>query len=361
MLLRHRPAPPGKRQQQQQQHHTAGSATASAMLNVNKKKKCPFCLDETHQAEDCMKIQGYKERKEIAKSFSKCLICLNSGHKATNCRSKVNCRICGGRRHVSIYNSSNRSEKLNAMPAEQEQAGILGKVADLESETLGKIHYLAHRIAIWENAETTKVRIVFDASCKEAKNGVSINDCLHVGPSLTPLLFDILLRFRQFKICLIGDTEKAFLNIGITEDDRNCLCFLWISDIKADKPQVQVYHYNTVVFGVNLSPFLLNAVLRHHVELFKAIDQEFVSKLIESFYVDDLVTGCDTTKEAFCLYEKARDRLKEASFSLKKWKSNDATLMEKINKEEKTSQAKGRDKKEPSEEELVSVLHKSSG
>ena len=42
---------------------------------------------------------------------------LNSGHKATNCRSKVNCRICGGRHHVSICKSSNLSEKLNAMSA----------------------------------------------------------------------------------------------------------------------------------------------------------------------------------------------------------------------------------------------------
>jgi len=35
--------------------------------------------------------------------------------------------------------------------------------------------------------------------------------------------------------------------------------------------------------------------------------------------------------------------------------------MKKINKEERTSQAEGRDKQEPSEEEFVSGLHKSSG
>ena len=200
-----------------------------------------------------------------------------------------------------------------------------------------------------------------DASCKETKIGVSLNDCLHVGPPLTPLLFDILLRFRQYKTCLIGDIEKAFLNIGVTEADRNCLRFLWTNDIKADKPIVQVYRYNTVVFGVNSSPFLFNAVLRHHVESFKATDPEFVSKLTESFYVDDLVTGCDTTGEAFCLYKKARGRLKEASFALRKWKSNDSTLMEKINEEERISQTEGRDKQEPCKEKCVSGLSESSG
>ena len=45
----------------------------------------------------------------------------------------------------------------------------------------------------------------------------------------------------------------------------------------------------------------------------------------------------------------------------RKWKSNPATLMEKINKEERTSQAEGRDKQEPSKEGIVSRLHKSSG
>ena len=251
--------------------------------------------------------------------------------------------------------------KYDEIIKEQEQAGIVEKVAHLESEPPGKVHYLAHRAVIRELAETTKVRIVFDASCKETKNGVSLNDCLHVGPPLTPLLFDILLRFRQYKTCVIGDIEKAFLNIGVTEADRNCLRFLWTSDIKADKPIVQVYRYNTVVFGVNSSPFLLNAVLRHHVESFKATDPEFVSKLSESFYVDDLVTGSDTTEEAFCLYKKARGRLKEASFALRKWKSNDSTLMEKINEEERISQAEGRDKQEPCKEKCVSGLSESSG
>ena len=68
MLLQHQPAPPMK-QQQQQQHHTNVNATASAMLNVNKKKKCPVCLVETHQAEDCRKIREYHERKDIVKKF----------------------------------------------------------------------------------------------------------------------------------------------------------------------------------------------------------------------------------------------------------------------------------------------------
>ena len=60
------------------------------------------------------------------------------------------------------------------------------------------------------------MRVVHDASAKLAKgDDPSLNDCLYAGPSLSPLIFDILLRFRTNKVAVTGDTEKAFLNISI--------------------------------------------------------------------------------------------------------------------------------------------------
>ena len=56
--------------------------------------------------------------------------------------------------------------------------------------------YLPHQAVCRENSETTKVRVVYDASCKDGKTSTSLNDCLHKGPALTPLIFDILLRLE---------------------------------------------------------------------------------------------------------------------------------------------------------------------
>ena len=56
-----------------------------------------------------------------------------------------------------------------------------------------KVSYLPHSAVIREAAETTKVRVVYDASCNGKNTRTLLNDCLHVGPSLTPLIFDILL------------------------------------------------------------------------------------------------------------------------------------------------------------------------
>ena len=55
--------------------------------------------------------------------------------------------------------------------------------------------------------------MVYDASSKEGKK--SLNDCLHVGPSLTPMVYDMFLRFMENRIVLVGDIEKAFLNVEV--------------------------------------------------------------------------------------------------------------------------------------------------
>ena len=61
--------------------------------------------------------------------------------------------------------------------------GIIEKVADDDYGVVGKIHYLPHRAVVRCNKETTKVRVVFDASAKKG-NEPSLNDCFYAGPCL---------------------------------------------------------------------------------------------------------------------------------------------------------------------------------
>ena len=136
--------------------------------------------------------------------------------------------------------------------------------------------FLPHRAVVCNEAETTKVWIVYDASCYDARTGCSLNDYLHVGPSLTPLMFDTLLRFREKPIALFGDIEKAFLNLEIDPSDRDCLRYLWVKDIYSEQPEIIVCKFNRVVFGVNSSPPLLNTVLQLHLNRYKEVDPKFV-------------------------------------------------------------------------------------
>ena len=173
---------------------------------------------------------------------------------------------------------------------------------------------------------TTRVSIVYDASSKECKGGTSLNDCLHVGPSLNPLLHSILVRFRENRVALVGDIEKAFLNVEVDESDRDCLRFLWVNDIDCEKLETVVYRFRRVVFGLNASPFLLNATIRHHVSPYRETDPEFVQKVLESFYVDDLVSGESTVEKAFQLYDKTKSRMAQGGFKLRKWLTNSNLL-----------------------------------
>ena len=56
-----------------------------------------------------------------------------------------------------------------------------------------KTHYLPHQAVLREEHDTTKTRVVFNASSK--LKDPSLNEQLHQGPCLLPLLFDILCRF----------------------------------------------------------------------------------------------------------------------------------------------------------------------
>ena len=117
------------------------------------------------------------------------------------------------------------------------RSGIIERVHTTECQAVGKVHYLPHHGVVQRDALTTKLRIVFDASSRATKESASLNDCQYSGPALTPTVFKILLRFRDRKIALVWDIEKAFLNISVQEHDRDVLRFLWIDSFEKDDPK----------------------------------------------------------------------------------------------------------------------------
>lgn len=125
------------------------------------------------------------------------------------------------------------------------------------------------------------------------------------------------------------ETLRAFLNIGIDKEDRDSVRFLWIKD-PPDLSRVVVYRFCRFVFGLDASPFLLNATLRHHITKFMDDDPDFVSKLLESFYVDDFVGGGASSEEVTDLYSKTSRRMLDGGFKLRKWMTNDARVRGKI-------------------------------
>ena len=93
--------------------------------------------------------------------------------------------------------------EYNHIIQEQSLQGIISDVDPL--------HYFPHHQVVREDKQTTKVRIVYDASAKSTRP--SLNDCLHAGLSLISDISDVLMRFRYHQIALAADIEKAFLMV----------------------------------------------------------------------------------------------------------------------------------------------------
>ena len=108
---------------------------------------------------------------------------------------------------------------------------------------------------------------------------------------LLTLVYDILLRFRLQKIVLISDIKQAFLNVGIREEDCDYIRFLWFKDIFSENPEITVYRFLRVVFGLICSPFLLNATVKHHASKYSTKWKYFVEKILRDLYVDDSTSG----------------------------------------------------------------------
>ena len=98
---------------------------------------------------------------------------------------------------------SNKLKEYDDIIKSQLQEGFVEIAPEIADEN--KEFYLPHKPVYPEDAETTKVRSVFDPSAKATKGSSSLNGCLETGPTLQNLLWDILVRNRFKPTCLCAD------------------------------------------------------------------------------------------------------------------------------------------------------------
>ena len=215
-------------------------------------------------------------------------------------------------------------EEYDEIMQEQLKDGILEPVS--HQPTGDTIHYIPHHAVIKENAETTKLRIVYDCSAKSDKTKPSLNDCLQIGPSLQPLIFDILLKNRMNRYCIIGDIKKAFHQINIDLFDRDVQRLLWYNNLQ----DMKIIHlrFTKVIFGSGPSPYILGAALEKHLEKYKKDYQHTVKELLENTYVDDIQSGSNEKVDLHKFKQEATMIMAEGHFQLHKWHSNIPDLEE---------------------------------
>lgn len=200
---------------------------------------------------------------------------------------------------------------------------LLKHMVQVPDETHEPDHafYLPHHGVVRETSTSTKLRVVFNGSCK-VSTGKSLNELLHTGQKLQKDIFDVLLWVRQFKYLFNADIEKMYRQINVHPNDWKFQRILWKQNEKIVK-----YELTTVTYGLACAPYL---ALRCVAQLIQDEGEKYplaIDTMTHGRYVDDIFGGADTVEQA---QEKARqvlDLCMAGGFPLRKWNSNETQVL----------------------------------
>lgn len=240
-------------------------------------------------------------------------------------------------RHPTTDSSQLLMQRYSATFKQWEDHGIIEEVPVLNTKAL--IHYLPHQIVLTPQKLTTKIRPVFDASAS-CEKGHALNDHLYRGPIFLPEMLGILLRFRNNSIVLLADIEKAFLQIAINEDQRDFTRFIWLNDINQPLTNSNIKHYRfaRIPFGIKCCPFMLAAVIRHHL---CASQSPLADTILQNLYVDNLMLTFSTPSNAIDAYTEIKQIFKDACMNIRTFLSNSKAVHEAIPPEDRQEKFAG--------------------
>ena len=183
--------------------------------------------------------------------------------------------------------------------------------------------YLPHHAVMKEDSLTTKIRVVFDGSAKTS-SGVSLNDSLMVGPTIQDDLFALLTRFRSHRYALTADIEKMYRQVLVHPDDAS-----YQKNLFRETPNetLKEFSLDTITYGTTCASFLAIRSLHQLADDEGSKYPIAAAVLKQDFYVDDLLTGANTRREAMLLRDDLNALLEKGCFPLRKWASNDPSFV----------------------------------
>jgi hypothetical protein len=235
------------------------------------------------------------------------------------------------RRLASLWSSLIRKpdvlETFTATLAEQEASGIIERCTEGSDES-GPFYYIPLQVVERPDSNTTKIRIVIDASSHQ-KNELSLNDCLYAGPTILQPLLGILLRARLPKFLMTSDLEKAFHKVHLQERFRNVTRFLWLKNPENGTTSTNflIYRFARLPFGVSCSPFLLALTIMVYLE---QKPDEMNQRILENLYVDNLMLASNDETDMQKNYKKLKEVFNGMQMNIREFASNSESSMKDI-------------------------------
>lgn len=272
-----------------------------------------------------------RDQREVYSEFREQLVRSDDGWYETGLPWKGDHPPLPNNRNGSLRRLANLQRKLRQTAMTESYAEIIEKqkadgiVETASDQPCGVEFYIPHKPVVREAAESTKLRIVYDASARAYPEAPSLNECLNAGPPLQNRLWNVLVRLRFHPVAVTGDLKQAFLQVRIKEAERDALRFHWRAD---EHSEIETLRFTRALFGLAPSPFLLGGVIEQHLESWESRAPNVVAEIRKSMYVDDLISGKTTVKKAQLFKQEATEIFHDATFTLHKWHSNAAELEE---------------------------------
>ncbi|XP_070854723.1 uncharacterized protein [Drosophila suzukii] len=162
-----------------------------------------------------------------------------------------------------------------------------------------------HHTVIKDDSLTTKMRVVYDASCKTS-NGRSLNDILCTGPALQNDLGGVILNWRLHRYVFVADITKMYRCIDMHEEDAQYQRIFW----RDEKGLIKEYFLTTSY--ISLRPTSAKEIY---------VDLNIVH--IETH-------GHETIDGGLKIRNDVIAALQSAGMELKKWASNRPDILESI-------------------------------
>ena len=165
----------------------------------------------------------------------------------------------------------------------------------------------------------------------------SLNDCLYKGPLFLEDLCGLLLRFRCKRYGVSADIEKAFLQVGLQENDRDVTRFLWMKSIEGTvhDNNIEEYRFKSVPFGIISSPYLLVATIKHHLNKYES---QSARRIERSMYVDNIITGFLNENDLEDFYKETKKIFSDTSMNVRQWTSNSTNLQANVSGQDKINE-----------------------
>ena len=95
------------------------------------------------------------DRKSIIWKYGRCYVCLDKGHLAKNCSSKVNCKLCGKRHHISLCGAQEPGVQEDQVPSTHTSS-------NMHVSTVSRLALQTAQGYVKGNAKDVRIHVMFD-------------------------------------------------------------------------------------------------------------------------------------------------------------------------------------------------------